>query len=64
MPTSRSEYKIFEQNRDIIFSKVQQSRLPCVVAGDINNDFLIYSAQPHSTTRSYIDHFFLTIFFL
>jgi len=62
MPTSRSEYKIFEQNRDIIFSKVQQSRLPCVVAGDINIDFLKYSA--HSTTRSYIDHFFLTIFFL
>ena len=40
----------------LFFSKVQQRRLPCVVAGDINNDFLKYSA--HSTTTSYIDHLF------
>jgi len=45
------DVKYFEQNLDIILSKVQQRRLPCVIAGDINIDFLKYSA--HSTTRSY-----------
>jgi len=49
------DIKNLEQNLDIIFSKIQQRRLLCIIAGDINIDLLKYSL--HSTNKGYIDNF-------
>jgi len=36
------DLKHFDQALDITLSKIQQKRLPCIIAGDINVDLLKY----------------------